>query len=49
MFPIDPRDFISQAFQNNVKTCLSNLVGTDAPTVGGYQFGWSLGTPFSKG
>ncbi|KAH9476110.1 Cathepsin E-B [Psilocybe cubensis] len=49
MFPVDPRDFVSQAFQNNVKTCSSNLVATDAPSVGGYQFGWSLGTPFLKG
>ncbi|PPQ80138.1 LOW QUALITY PROTEIN: hypothetical protein CVT25_001437 [Psilocybe cyanescens] len=49
MFPIDPRDFIAQAFQNNVMTCSHNLVSTDAPSVGGYQFGWSLGTPFLKG
>ena len=49
MFPVDPRDFIGQAFVNNVDSCTANLVSTDPPQVGGYQFSWSLGTPFLKG
>ena len=49
MFPVDPRDFASQAFPNDVQRCNANLVSTDTPRVGGYQFGWSLGVPFLKG
>ncbi|KDR79313.1 hypothetical protein GALMADRAFT_243260 [Galerina marginata CBS 339.88] len=49
MFPVDPRDFATQALQDNVQTCAPNLAATDPPKVGGYQFGWSLGTPFLKG
>ena len=48
LFPIDPRDFVSQAFLNNVTACTSNIVATDPPHSGGYQFQWSLGTPFLK-
>jgi len=48
MFPVDPRDFASQAFRHDVQRCAANLVPTDAPEVGGYQFGWSLGVPFLK-
>ncbi|CAA7270331.1 unnamed protein product [Cyclocybe aegerita] len=48
-FPVDPRDFVTQAFTNNVDACYANLVSTDPPRVGGYQFSWSLGTPFLKG
>lgn len=48
MFPVDPRDFASQAFPNDVQRCSANLVSTDTPRVGGYQFGWSLGVPFLK-
>jgi len=49
MFPVDPRDFAGQAYQSNVQICSPNLVATDPPTVGGYQFSWSLGSPFLKG
>ena len=48
MFPVDPRDFVVQAFENNVQTCEANLAATDPPKAGGYQFQWSLGTPFLK-
>ncbi|KAF8154491.1 aspartic peptidase domain-containing protein [Crassisporium funariophilum] len=48
LFPVDPRDFVGQAFSNNVDVCYANLVATDPPRVGGYQFSWSLGTPFLK-
>ncbi|KAF4621635.1 hypothetical protein D9613_012568 [Agrocybe pediades] len=49
MFPVDPRDFAGQAYQNNVQFCTPNLVATDPPAIGGYQFSWSLGSPFLKG
>ncbi|KAF8962099.1 aspartic peptidase domain-containing protein [Flammula alnicola] len=49
MFPVDPRDFVSQAYVNNAEACTPNLIATDPPEVGGYQFSWSLGTPFLKG
>jgi phytepsin len=48
MFPVDPRDFASQAFRNDVQRCAANVVATDAPRIGGYQFGWILGVPFLK-
>jgi hypothetical protein len=48
IFPIDPRDFISQLESNNSETCQAdNLVATDAPDVGAL-FRWSLGTPFFR-
>ena len=48
LFPVDPRDFITPVFQNNVVTCTSRLTATDAPSLSGYQFSWSLGDPFLK-
>ncbi|KAH8809518.1 aspartic peptidase domain-containing protein [Flagelloscypha sp. PMI_526] len=33
MFPVDPRDFISQAFENQVELCTANLVDTDVPVL----------------
>lgn len=49
MFPIDSRDFLSQAFTNNVQECVSNVVETDSPVEGqGYMYSWSLGDPFLK-
>ena len=48
LFPVDPRDFASQALPNSVEACSPNIVGTDPPYVGGYQFSWILGIPFLK-
>jgi len=50
MFPVDPRDFIAQAFQNSVDQCMPNLAATDPPQAGGggYLYSWSLGDPFLK-
>jgi len=50
MFPVDPRDFITQAFQNSVDVCEPNLAATDPPQTGGggYLYSWSLGDPFLK-
>jgi len=49
IFPVDPRDFAAQAFNNNVDLCGPNLVPTDPPKVGASLFSWNLGTPFLKG
>ncbi|KAJ3527086.1 hypothetical protein NMY22_g9912 [Coprinellus aureogranulatus] len=49
MFPVDPRDFATQVFLDDVSVCAPNLVPTDPPQPGGYLFGWSLGAPFLKG
>ncbi|KAJ7195986.1 aspartic peptidase domain-containing protein [Mycena rebaudengoi] len=50
MFPVDPRDFVTQAYNNQVDDCISNVVETDAPMEDeGYQYSWSLGDPFLKG
>ncbi|KAK0471167.1 aspartic peptidase domain-containing protein [Armillaria novae-zelandiae] len=35
MFPIDPRDFIVQAFADNVDICAANIAATDTPVLGG--------------
>ncbi|TFK17740.1 acid protease [Coprinopsis marcescibilis] len=48
LFPVDPRDFATQVFVNNVGTCAPTLARTDPPEDGGYLFSWSLGTPFLK-
>jgi len=49
LFPVDPRDFIEQAFENNTVTCTSLLTSTDPPSLSrGYKFSWSLGDPFLK-
>ncbi|KAJ3872768.1 aspartic peptidase domain-containing protein [Lentinula edodes] len=48
MFPVDPRDFISDTKATNTKTCeADNVVATDPPGVGAL-FRWSLGDPFLK-
>ncbi|THH20596.1 hypothetical protein EW146_g805 [Bondarzewia mesenterica] len=48
VFPIDPRDFVSQNQTGNANTCVANnLVSTDPPSVGAL-FSWSLGDPFFK-
>ncbi|KAF9483409.1 acid protease [Pholiota conissans] len=48
MFPIDPRDFISQLDLENAIDCQAdNLVPAD-PSAYGALFRWSLGTPFFK-
>jgi phytepsin len=48
MFPVDPRDFVNQAFIDSVDLCSSNLDATDPPAEGGYLYSWSLGIPFLK-
>ncbi|EDR10123.1 uncharacterized protein LACBIDRAFT_318129 [Laccaria bicolor S238N-H82] len=48
LFPVDPRDFIQQVFENDVAMCTSMLAPTDPPALGRVQFSWSLGDPFLK-
>jgi len=49
MFPVDPRDFIQQTYNDSVATCSPTLAATDTPTIGsGYLYSWSLGDPFLK-
>jgi Eukaryotic aspartyl protease len=50
LFPIDPRDFVTQAFQDSVDQCTANLASTDPPQWGGggFLYSWSLGDPFLK-
>ncbi|KAF6760642.1 aspartic peptidase domain-containing protein [Ephemerocybe angulata] len=48
LFPVDPRDFATQVFVDDVSVCGPNLVPTDPPQSGGYLFSWSLGAPFLK-
>lgn len=57
IFPVDPRDFVSQASANVVgvaeeaaaTACNLNLAVTDPPVVGdGFLYTWSLGAPFLK-
>ncbi|THG98936.1 hypothetical protein EW026_g3315 [Hermanssonia centrifuga] len=48
MFPVDPRDFVSQNKDGDATTCIANnLVATDSPSRGAL-FSWSLGDPFLK-
>ncbi|KAH7909462.1 aspartic peptidase domain-containing protein [Hygrophoropsis aurantiaca] len=49
LFPVDPRDFISQARSGSVDDCVANIAATDTPILGkGYLYSWSLGDPFLK-
>lgn len=49
MFPVDPRDFTTQPYQDSVDLCSSILAATDPPVEGGgYLYSWSLGDPFLK-
>ncbi|KII86691.1 hypothetical protein PLICRDRAFT_114010 [Plicaturopsis crispa FD-325 SS-3] len=48
MFPVDPRDFVSENKAGDATTCVANnVIGTDPPSVGAL-YSWSLGDPFFK-
>ncbi|KAF8125420.1 aspartic peptidase domain-containing protein [Boletus edulis] len=51
LFPVDPRDFISEARPGDPDLCSANVVPTDVPVSGGtgYLYSWNLGDPFLKG
>ncbi|KAI0051557.1 acid protease [Auriscalpium vulgare] len=46
-FPVDPRDFGSQAFTNSDGLCIPSLASTDPPG-NGFLYSWSIGDPFLK-
>jgi hypothetical protein len=48
LFPLDPRDFGSQAYYDTPTICTPNLAPADPPT-NGFLYAWSLGDPFLKG
>lgn len=48
MFPIDPRDFVSQDKSGDATTCIANNVVSTDPPSNGALFSWSLGDPFLK-
>ncbi|KAI0667632.1 acid protease [Trametes maxima] len=48
LFPVDPRDLISQAQKGDAEDCVAgNIVATDPPALGAL-FSWNLGDPFLK-
>ena len=47
LYPVDPRDFGSQTFENTVSRCTPNLAATDPPS-SGFLYSWSIGDPFLK-
>jgi hypothetical protein len=48
MFPVDPRDFMSQLNPTDANNChLDNIVPADPPSPGSL-FQWNLGTPFFR-
>lgn len=51
LFPVDPRDFVSEARPGDPDLCSANVVSTDVPVSGdtGYLYSWNLGDPFLKG
>jgi len=51
LFPVDPRDFVSEARPGDPDLCSANVVPTDVPVLGGsgYLYSWNLGDPFLKG
>ncbi|KAI0029598.1 aspartic peptidase domain-containing protein [Vararia minispora EC-137] len=48
LFPVDPRDFGSQTYDDTPTICTPNLAPADTPA-GGFLYSWSLGDPFLKG
>ena len=48
VFPIDPRDFLSQQKSGDATTCVANNVVSTDPPSNGALFSWSLGDPFLK-
>ncbi|KAK0199626.1 aspartic peptidase domain-containing protein [Desarmillaria ectypa] len=49
LFPVDPRDFVVQAYADNVDICTANIAATDTPVLGKGLYSWCLGDPFLKG
>ncbi|TFY53270.1 hypothetical protein EVG20_g10194 [Dentipellis fragilis] len=51
LFPVDPRDFGSQAYEDSTEDCVPSVVATDPPANNGsgFLYSWNLGDPFLKG
>ncbi|KAH9991950.1 aspartic peptidase domain-containing protein [Russula compacta] len=47
IYPVDPRDFGSQRFEDTTSECTPNLAPTDPPG-SGFLYSWSIGDPFLK-
>ena len=47
LYPVDPRDFGSQTFEDTTSQCTPNLAPTDPPG-SGFLYSWSMGNPFFK-
>ncbi|KAI0247392.1 aspartic peptidase domain-containing protein [Lactifluus subvellereus] len=47
LYPVDPRDFGSQTFEDTTSQCTPNLSPTDPPS-SGFLYSWSIGDPFLK-
>lgn len=46
-YPVDPRDFGAQAFEDTTSQCTPNIAPTDPPS-SGFLYSWSIGDPFFK-
>ncbi|KAI9457021.1 aspartic peptidase domain-containing protein [Russula earlei] len=46
-YPVDPRDFGSQTFEDTTSRCTPNLAPRDPPS-SGFLYSWSIGDPFLK-
>ena len=47
LYPVDPRDFGSQKYEDTTSQCTPNLAPTDPPS-SGLLYSWSIGDPFLK-
>ncbi|KAI0300074.1 aspartic peptidase domain-containing protein [Multifurca ochricompacta] len=47
LYPLDPRDFGSQTFEDTTAYCTPNIAPTDPPG-SGFLYSWSIGDPFFK-
>jgi hypothetical protein len=46
-YPVDPRDFGAQTFEDTTFQCTPNIAPTDPPS-SGFLYSWSIGDPFFK-
>lgn len=46
-YPVDPRDFGAQIFEDATSHCTPNIAPTDPPS-SGFLYSWSIGDPFLK-
>jgi len=46
-YPVDPRDFGAQTFEDTTSRCTPNIAPTDPPG-SRFLYSWSIGDPFFK-